>query len=141
MFETVEREVFGCGKVAHAHKLPFSIDELCLSVDDVGVMVGGYCFSNLLQCFQSVERIAGVEEYDVFSRGLTDTLVHGIIESAVGFRRNAHIGDSAIASQFHGVVFRLAVDDKVFVIGECLGFDTGKRSRQFVGGIESDGSS
>ena len=53
-----------------------------------------------------MEGVAGVEEYDVLSRGHVDGLVHGVVESVVGLADTGNF----VWHAGHGVTFLVVVD-------------------------------
>ena len=60
-----------CGSVAHVAK------------QDVGI---AYLTVHFLQNVGRVEGVAGVHEIHIFSMGFSQSLVHGVVHSLVGFR-------------------------------------------------------
>ena len=105
-----------------------------LFVDDVRVAVEhGRQFSvrsfvdiirYLLKRIVIGQRIAGVEEHHVVARSETQSLVHGVVESAVGLRDDAHVVFGLLLQttlsvslrHLHGVVLRRTVYYQVFYL-------------------------
>ena len=105
-----------------------------LFVDDVRVAVEhGRQFSvrsfvdiirYLLKRIVIGQRVAGVEEHHVVARSQTQSLVHGVVQSAVGLRDDAHVVFGLLLQatlsvslrHLHGVVLRRTVYYQVFYL-------------------------
>ena len=126
--ETLHRQHLGGLQPTHGHETTPGIDESRLAIDDVGVGFfdgTGY----FLQRIGSMQGIARIQEDKIATLGTTQTLVHGIVESPVGFAR--HRGDGPRSTgQGYRTVGRGTVDHQIFIIGKGLALDTLQRGRQ-----------
>ena len=76
-----------------------------------------------------MQPVAGIQEDDIVSGGMFQSLVHRVVKSFVRFADDpdvmracfARIGIHVPMNQFHGLVFGTSVDNQMFDMGESLG--------------------
>ena len=117
----------------------FLIDHTGAAIYDVNRIIDG--IGHAAECRGIVEGIAGIDEPDKIALGKTEGLVHGIVETVVGFAdpSQSWIEGGIAADDGHCSVRRGAVHDEMFVVGACLTENAAERQFNPTGGVPGDG--
>lgn len=127
------------GEMARAEITALGIHEVGLTVDNTGKIILHDSVGYVLQSVGRMESIACIEEDEIFAGSAVHTLVHGIVDAAVGFGCDACAAGGKRTSHLEGIVPGSTVYNQMLVVATGLLRHTAHGDSDGIGGIVAHG--